>query len=141
MLITQDRFDDYLEDKDKALSGLEKKGLNLFLTVGCATCHNGPLLGGNSYMKAGLVNPYENSEDIGRAAVTKNEDDTFKFKVPSLRNIAITSPYFHDGAVASLPQAVEKMGWMQLGLKFEEDQKSALVAFLQSLTDKKRKAR
>jgi len=139
-LITEDRFDDYLEGKDKALSTLEKQGLNTFLSVGCTTCHNGPLLGGTTYMKAGLVNPYENTEDIGRAAVTKEEDDNYKFKVPSLRNVAITGPYFHDGAIANLDEAVAKMGWMQLGVKLQDDQRQALVAFLHSLTDKKRKA-
>lgn len=137
-LITRDRFDDFLKGRNQALTPLEQKGLDTFLTVGCTTCHNGPVLGGNSYQKVGLVEPYENTEDIGRAVVTENDDDKFKFKVPSLRNIALTGPYFHDGAVAELSDAVEKMAWMQLGQKLSDDQTEALVAFLGSLTDKKR---
>lgn len=140
-LITRDRFDDFLNGKDKALSALEKQGLNTFLTFGCTTCHNGPVIGGNSYKKAGLIHPYENTKDIGRAEATGNEEDKFLFKVPSLRNVALTGPYFHDGAAASLQEAVTKMAWMQLGLKLEDDQRVALVAFLNSLTGKNRKAR
>lgn len=136
-LITRDRFDDFLKGKDKSLTALEQKGLETFLTVGCTTCHHGPVLGGNSYQKVGLVQPYENTEDIGRAEVTQNDDDKFKFKVPSLRNVALTHPYFHDGGVAELSEAVKKMAWMQLGQELNEEQVEALVAFLGSLTDKK----
>jgi cytochrome c peroxidase len=137
-LITQDRFDDFQKGKDKALSTFERQGLASFLTFGCTTCHHGPLLGGNSYQKAGLVNPYENNKDIGRAKITNNEDDKFKFKVPMLRNVALTHPYFHDGEIKTLEEVVQKMAWMQLGLKLEKDQVTGLVAFLNSLSDKKR---
>jgi cytochrome c peroxidase len=138
-LITRDRFDDFLKGSDKALSAVELKGLKTFLDTGCTTCHNGAVIGGNSFMKLGLVNAYP-SEDKGREEVTKDADDRHKFKVPMLRNIAITGPYFHDGSIKSLNDAVEKMAWHQLGQKLEKDKVDAIVAFLGSLTDKKRKA-
>lgn len=137
-LITRDRFDDFLKGSDKALSALELKGANLFLTTGCTTCHTGPLIGGGMYMKVGLVNPYENTSDLGRFEVTKDNDDKFKFKVPTLRNIALTAPYFHDGRIATLPEAVKKMAWLQLGKELKDDEIKAIVAFLGSLTDKSR---
>lgn len=137
-LITRDRFDDFLKGSDKALSALELKGANLFLTTGCTTCHTGPLIGGGMYMKVGLVNPYENTSDLGRFEVTKDNDDKFKFKVPTLRNIALTAPYFHDGKIATLPDAVKKMAWLQLGKELKDDEIKAIVAFLGSLTDKSR---
>lgn len=137
-LVTHDRFDDFQKGDNKALSAEELKGLDLFLTVGCTTCHNSPIMGGNSYQKSGLIQPYKNAKDPGRAEVTKNEDDKFKFKVPMLRNIALTGPYFHDGQVASLEEAVKNMAWMQLGQKLTDDQVKSLVAFLGALTDKKR---
>jgi cytochrome c peroxidase len=138
-LITRDRFDDFLKGSDKALSAAELTGLKTFLDTGCTTCHNGAVIGGNSFMKLGLVNAYP-SEDKGREEVTKDADDRHKFKVPMLRNIAITGPYFHDGSIKSLNEAVEKMAWHQLGQKLEKDKVDSIVAFLGSLTDKKRKA-
>ena len=137
-LITRDRFDDLLKGNDKALTALELKGADLFVNTGCTTCHNGPLIGGNSYMKVGLVNAYENTSDVGRSEVTKDNDDKFKFKVPTLRNIALTAPYFHDGKFATLPEAVKKMAWLQLGKELKDDETKAIVAFLGSLTDKPR---
>jgi cytochrome c peroxidase len=136
-LVTHDRFDDFLKGDDKALSAAESEGLNAFLTTGCTTCHNGPVLGGNAYHKMGLVNPYE-TKDLGRFDVTKDEDDTLKFKVPMLRNIAITYPYFHDGGQAKLDDAVTEMGWLQLGKQLTPDEVKSLVAFLRTLTDKPR---
>jgi len=140
-LITNDRLDDFQKGKDKALTEAELKGLNLFLTIGCTTCHNGPVIGGNSYQKVGLLKPYPNTKDEGRLTVTKDEDDKFKFKVPMLRNVALTGPYFHDGAVAELGQVVRMMASMQLGRELTDEEADSLVAFLHSLSDKKRKAR
>lgn len=137
-LITKDRFDDFMKGDDEAMTSLELKGLEAFTSVGCTTCHVGPLLGGNMHQKVGLVNAYENFSDIGREAVTKNEDDRYKFKVPTLRNIAITGPYFHDGGVATLEFAVRKMGYMQLGQQLNVEQVESIVAFLGALTDKGR---
>ena len=137
-LITKDRFDDFQRGDDEALSDLELKGLETFTGIGCTTCHTGPLLGGGMYQKVGLVNPYENFSDLGREAVTKEEDDKYKFKVPTLRNVAITGPYFHDGGVGTLNFAVRKMAYMQLGLELSTEQTEAIVAFLGALTDKGR---
>jgi cytochrome c peroxidase len=140
-LITRDRFDDYLKGNDRALSELEQQGLSEFLTVGCTTCHTGPLLGGNSYRRLGAVNPYPNSQDKGRIEVTKEEEDLLLFKVPSLRNIALTAPYFHDGGQKTLEETVRTMGWIQLGQKLTDAQANSLVAFLNALTDKSRAPR
>jgi len=137
-LITRDRFDDFLKGDDSALSDKEKAGLNEFLTIGCTTCHYGPLLGGNNYKKVGIVNLYENVSDKGRIEVTKEDYDELVFKVPSLRNIALTGPYFHDGQQATLPGTVQKMAWLQLGVDLKPEQAEQLVAFLNSLTDKPR---
>lgn len=139
-LVTRDRFDDLLKGNDQALTALELKGADLFLKTGCTTCHTGPLIGGNQYMKVGLVNPYATS-DLGRFDVTKDNDDKFKFKVPTLRNITLTAPYFHDGKIATLPEAVKKMAWHQLGKELKEDETAAIVAFLGSLTDQARAAK
>ncbi|MHA3771368.1 cytochrome-c peroxidase [Verrucomicrobiota bacterium sgz303538] len=139
-LVTRDRFDDFLKGDDKALTEKEVKGLDTFMTVGCVACHNGPLLGGNSFQKLGLVNALEKISDQGRYEVTKDEADRFKFKVPTLRNIAITGPYFHDGETATLEEAVRRMSWLQLGQKLSDEQVNAIVAFLHTLTDKPRAA-
>jgi cytochrome c peroxidase len=136
-LKTEDRLDDFLRGDDGALDADELGGLKLFLETGCTTCHYGATLGGLVYHKAGLIKPYENMEDPGRYAVTKNEDDKFKFKVPSLRNVALTGPYFHDGRVETLDLAVVKMADMQLGRQFNEEETALLRAFLGSLSDKK----
>lgn len=139
-LVTHDRFDDFLKGNDQALNAAELRGLELFLNKSCTTCHDGPVMGGNRYQKIGLVNEYPTT-DKGRAEVTKEEEDLFRFKVPSLRNIALTAPYFHDGSQATLPEVVRQMGWLQLGLKFSESEVSDLVAFLGALSDKPREKR
>lgn len=139
-LITHDRFDDFLKGDDQALKPSELQGLNLFLTVGCTTCHSGPAIGAGMYQKLGLVNPYHNTNDVGRVKVTGDEADQFRFKVPSLRNVALTYPYFHDGQIADLPTAVKQMAFMQLGKELNPDEVNALTAFLGSLSDKTRKA-
>jgi cytochrome c peroxidase len=139
-LITRDRFDDFLKGDDKALNTTELKGLNLFLTVGCTTCHIGPTLGGNMYQKMGLINPYANTNDVGRIKITNEEWDEFRFKVPSLRNITLTWPYFHDGQSPDLDHAITTMAHLQLNRKLDQAELTALKAFLNSLTDKTRRA-
>lgn len=139
-LITRDRFDDFLKGDDKALTVKELKGLNLFLTTGCTTCHTGPTIGGNMYQKIGIIHPYANKKDLGRIAITNEEWDELRFKVPSLRNVALTWPYFHDGNVAQLNEAVRQMAYMQLGKELTTDEVEALSAFLSSLSDKERRA-
>jgi cytochrome c peroxidase len=136
-LITRDRFDDFQKGNDKALTATELKGLKTFVEAGCATCHSGPVLGGNSFQKVGLVHPWETS-DVGRAEVTKDDADKHKFKVPMLRNIGLTGPYFHDGKIVSLEEAVRKMGWHQLDKRLTDDEVTSIVAFLNALSDKDR---
>jgi cytochrome c peroxidase len=136
-LVTHDRFDDWQKGDDKALNAQELRGLNLFLTTGCTTCHNGPAIGGGQYQKVGLVNAYETG-DLGRFDVTKEESDKEKFKVPMLRNVALTAPYFHDGKQKTLKETAQKMAWLQLGKKLSDEEASDLAAFLNSLSDKSR---
>ena len=137
-LRTQDRFDDFLKGDNKALSATELRGLDTFLTVGCTTCHNGPLLGGNNYKKLGILNEYADKSDKGRIEVTKEDYDEFVFKVPSLRNIALTAPYFHNGSQKTLEETVKAMAWLQLGKELKPAEIADITAFLQALTDKPR---
>ena len=132
-LMTPSRFDDFLNGQLDALSEAELDGLQTFLDVGCPTCHQGPAVGGMMFQKLGLVHPYE-TKDLGRYEVTKNEADKYFFKVPSLRNIAMTGPYFHDGSVATLEEAIRLMGWHQLGRELTPEQIASIKTFLESLT-------
>lgn len=134
-LLTKDRFDDFVNGDQNALNREEQEGLRLFVDTGCASCHNGPIFGGNSYKKMGIVEPYS-TKDFGRYQITKKEEDKYYFKVPSLRNIAVTNPYFHDGSVNSLDDAVKKMAWHQLGKKLSDEKSKKIVAFLKTLTGK-----
>lgn len=134
-LLTPSRFDDFLNGDEDALNRSEKKGLKKFMSMGCANCHNGVAIGGNSYKKIGLVEPYE-TEDMGRYEVTGLESDKKVFKVPSLRNIAQTGPYFHDGSVKSLDEAIKLMAKHQLGQDVGHGFVKHVKAFLGSLTGK-----
>lgn len=138
-LITPSRFDKYLNGDKSALSIDEKRGMLTFVKVGCASCHNGPLLGGNMFQKTGLFGSIEDytkskKQDMGRFEITKNESDKFVFKVPSLRNIAETYPYFHDGSVQDLGEAISIMGKIQLNKELSEQEISDIVLFMKSLT-------
>jgi cytochrome c peroxidase len=135
-LRTTDRFDAFQKGHRDALSAHEQSGLDLFMRYGCTSCHNGPLLGGERFQKIGIVNPYDNEEDRGRYEVTSKPIDQFVFKVPSLRNVAATPPYFHDGRISTLEEAVERMVWHQLGTEIPADDRDAIVAFLGSLSGK-----
>jgi cytochrome c peroxidase len=129
------RFDQYLLGKDDALSADEKAGYKLFKDSGCVACHNGPAVGGNSFQKMGVVEPYKTKATAdGRVAVTGKDADRFNFKVPTLRNVEMTYPYFHDGAANTLTEAVDTMGRIQLGKKFTKDENARIVAFLKTLT-------
>lgn len=134
-LISRDRFDDYLAGNKNAISSVEKNGLNVFINKGCVGCHNGPLLGGQLIMKMGLVNPYPNTIDKGRAQVTGNASDNFFFKVPSLRDVNNTPPYFHDGAVNTIEQAIKDTGWHQLGIKLNEEEVKAIKMFFNTMNN------
>ena len=129
------RFDQWLQGDKKALKNDELAGYKLFKDSGCVACHNGPNLGGNSFQKMGIVEPYKTTNAAeGRSAVTGNDADRFNFKVPTLRNVELTYPYFHDGSADTLAQAVDVMGRLQLGRKFSDDENGKIVAFLKTLT-------
>lgn len=138
-LITHDRFDDFLRGDDKALTPKEISGLNLFLQTGCTTCHLGPMIGANMYQKMGLIHPYSNTNDVGRIKITGEEWDELRFKVPSLRNVALTYPYFHDGKGATLEDAIKTMAHIQLNKDLTDDEIGRIKAFLMALSDKQRK--
>lgn len=139
-VITEDRFDDFMEGDASALSEQEKAGLALFMDAGCIQCHSGPLMGGNSYQKMGRNNPYSNTTDKGLFSVTGKKEDMFKFKVPSMRNVALTGPYFHDGSASTLEEAVRQMAHLQLNKELTDDETAKIAAFLNALSDKNRKA-
>jgi cytochrome c peroxidase len=131
-------FDRYLRGEAAALDAEQKEGLRLFIDTGCASCHNGINIGGGMYAPFGVVErpgaEFLPPGDKGRFAVTKTVDDEYVFKVPTLRNIARTAPYFHSGRSWDLSQAVAVMGVSQLGAELQPDQVVKIVAFLRSLT-------
>lgn len=137
-LVTPDsRFDQWLKGNKKALTAQELRGYQTFKTSGCVACHNGPNAGGASFQKMGVVEPYKTTNAAeGRVGVTGKDADRFLFKVPTLRNVELTYPYFHDGEAATLGQAVDVMGRLQLGKKFSEQEISDVVSFLKTLTGK-----
>ena len=129
------RFDQWLLGDKDAITANELAGYDLFKTSGCIACHNGPAAGGNSFQKMGVVEPYQTSNPAeGMSAVTGKDSDRFKFKVPTLRNVDLTYPYFHDGEAATLTQAVDIMGRLQLGREFSDQENAQIVAFLKTLT-------
>lgn len=138
-LVTPSPFDAYLKGDAKALSAKAQNGLKAFIEIGCVSCHNGVGVGGSSFQKFGVFEDYWKSTgsqpiDEGRFTDTKDPADKYVFKVPGLRNVAMTPPYFHDGSVATLPQAVRVMGKVQLGKELTDQEVNDLVAFLNSLT-------
>jgi len=133
-LLTPGRWDKFLAGDQTALTAEEKAGFNTFATTGCPTCHIGAYLGGNLYQKLGLMKPYPDQSDLGRYQVTKAESDKMFFKVPSLRNIEKTGPYFHNGKVATLEQAVAEMGEDELGRELSQAEVRSIVTWLKSLT-------
>jgi cytochrome c peroxidase len=140
-LITPSPFDAYVKGDQTALTNPQKRGLKAFIETGCMTCHTGAYFGGQMYQKFGILEPnskYTKSEPIdeGRYVVTKNGVDKYVFKVPLLRNVAKTSPYFHDGSVNKLEDAVWIMGKIQLGKDLNKSQVGEIVTFLKSLTGK-----
>jgi cytochrome c peroxidase len=129
------RFDQWLDGDKKAITANELAGYKLFKDSGCVACHNGPNLGGNSFQKMGLVQPYKTANTAaGRVDVTGKDADRLNFKVPTLRNIELTYPYFHDGAAETMTEAVDLMGRLQLGREFNKDENAKIVAFLKTLT-------
>lgn len=129
-------FDDYLEGDIRALSKKQRVGLSTFIKVGCTSCHSGELLGGDSFQKLGLVAAYS-TEDKGLYEITGKKKDLYKFKVPSLRNVEKTYPYFHDGSVKDLKSAISLMGRHQLGKELSEREVYYINEFLKSLTEQR----
>lgn len=137
-LITPARFDDFLNGDTSALNTAEKRGLKTFIKVDCQSCHDGKLVGGETYEPLGKKHPYDNQADQGMFLVTGDEDDRMFFKVAPLRNVALTAPYFHDGKIKTLEQAVRKMAKLQLDEKLTDQQVNDVTSFLKALTDKNR---
>jgi len=138
-LITPSRFDAFLKGDDTALTSEELSGLETFVALGCATCHNSTNLGTFTFKKFGLMADYwehtgSETIDEGRALVTGDEGDKFVFRVASLRNVEKTWPYFHDGSVETLEEALRVMTRVQLGLQISDEDLANLTAFLRSLT-------
>lgn len=141
-LITPSRFDNYISGDDNALTNEEKKGLQTYINSGCITCHSGKLLGGNMFQKFGLFGNYweytkSKNIDNGKFDVTKNEADKYLFKAPSLRNIEKTYPYFHDGSVKELNEAIKIMAKTQVNKNLSENEINEIneiATFLKSLT-------
>ena len=134
------RFDRWLKGEEDALTPRELEGYELFLDIGCATCHQGINMGGNSFQVFGKFHDYfaergiRSEADYGRYNVTGRPEDRHKFKVPTLRNITLTSPYLHDGSIESLDEVVRVMAWYELGVELETDEVAAIVEFLGTLT-------
>jgi cytochrome c peroxidase len=133
-LLTPGRWDTFLAGDTAVLTNSERQGLRMFLATGCQACHSGAYVGGDRYMKAGQAIAWFSQADSGRFAVTKDPKDLFVFKVQSLRNIAKTGPYFHDGSVSDLKEAVRLMAHHQLGKELTPDQVQSIVTWLDTLT-------
>ncbi|MCG3172198.1 MAG: Cytochrome c551 peroxidase [Myxococcota bacterium] len=133
-LVTPSRFDKFLAGDKNALTVEEKAGLNKFIEVNCTMCHSGALAGGGMFMKLGLMVPWPDNKDLGRYEITKNEADKGVFKAPSLRNVEKTGPYFHDGSVQTLEDAIRLMAKHQLNKDLKPDEIASIAAFLKSMT-------
>jgi cytochrome c peroxidase len=137
-LRTEDRFDDFLNGDTQALNTAELRGLRAFMKLDCTSCHDGPLLGGTTFETLGKEKPYDNQSDLGVFELTGDEDDKMVFKVSGLRNVALTAPYFHDGRMKTLEDAVRTMATIQVDRNFTDEQIDDIVAFLKTLSDKAR---
>lgn len=133
------RFDQFLRGDNSAITKAEKAGYELFKAYGCSSCHQGVNVGGNMYQRMGIVRDYFAERgnvldaDLGRFTITGNDQDRYVFKVPSLRMVAYTAPYFHDGSAPTLNGAVETMAYYQLGRSISDEQVDLLVLFLKTL--------
>lgn len=133
-LVTPSRWDRYLGGDQRALTDQEVEGFKSFSDLGCMVCHTGELVGGTSYQRAGAMNAWPNQQDLGRYEVTKSEADRMMFKVPTLRNVAKTAPYFHDASASTLDEAVRMMAHYQLDIELSATELANIVAWLGSLT-------
>jgi cytochrome c peroxidase len=133
-LVTPSRWDRFLEGHQSALTDAEKSGFNTFAVAGCQWCHYGPYVGGAAYQKLGVTKPWPNQTDQGLYQRTKDESDKMVFKVPSLRNIKKTAPYFHDGSIVTLDQAIRDMAVHQRGVTLTDAQVKSIETWMDSLT-------
>jgi cytochrome c peroxidase len=133
-LVTTSRWDKFIAGDHNALTAHERQGLGLFVQRGCIACHAGPQAGGMSFQKVGTVFPWPNQKDEGRSEVTHFAPDRMVFKVPTMKNIAETAPYFHDGSAATLETAIRLMGHHQLGIDLPKDEVDAIAAWMRSMT-------
>jgi cytochrome c peroxidase len=133
-LVTPARWDKFLKGDETALTAAEKAGFQTYVASGCQTCHAGALLGGNMFQKIGTVKPWPDASDPGRFKVTKSEADKFLFKVPSLRNIEKTGPYFHNGKVGTLNEAIAQMAAYQVGKSLNDAELQSIMVWMKSLT-------
>lgn len=139
LLSLNSKFDQYIRGNQKVFNDQEKNGHSLFRSLGCVLCHNGMNIGGNGFQRIGKQNDFFANKiitqsDYGRFNVTGKEEDRFKFRVPSLRNVEHTAPYFHDGSAKTLTEAVQIMAWVQLGDRLSDQQANDIVAFLKTLS-------
>ncbi|MFT4623056.1 MAG: cytochrome c peroxidase [Myxococcota bacterium] len=132
-LVSPGKWDAYLEGDVNALGDVARAGVDAFIGTGCASCHMGPYVGGQMYAKLGQSVPYDTS-DLGRMEVTKDEADKYMFKVPSLRNVAKTGPWLHDGSITDLEEMIRLMGKHQLGRDLDDATVTSIRAFLGALT-------
>ncbi len=132
-LVTPSRWDRFVQSGG-GLSTQEIRGHQEFMQKGCASCHNGVYIGGGMFRRLGVMKPWPSTADLGRNAVTRKDSDKMVFKVPSLRNVEKTGPYFHNGQVGSMDLAVKLMGQHQLNLELNETQVQDIVSWLKTLT-------
>ena len=133
-LVTPSAWDAFIQGDQSALTDAQKSGFNTFAATGCQWCHAGPYVGGSAYQKLGVVKPWPNQDDQGVYQLTKDDVDKMVFKVPSLRNIKRTGPYFHDGSVATLHRAIRNMAVHQRGVTLTDAQVKSIEAWMDSLT-------
>ncbi|MDD2926327.1 cytochrome-c peroxidase [Rhodoferax sp.] len=140
LITPNSRFDQFLRGNQNVLTETEQAGYRLFKQIGCTSCHQGMAIGGNMYQKLGIMEDYFSARghlqeaDLGRYNITKLEEDRYVFKVPSLRNIAVTAPYLHDASAATLEDAIAVMARYQLGLDLDKQDVARIAAFLRTLT-------
>lgn len=139
LVTTNSKFDNWLKGDKNALNEKQKQGYELFQSYGCISCHQGVNVGGNMFEKLGVFKDFysnhpEGANDLGRFEITRNDNAKNEFKVPSLRNVALTAPYLHDGSIETLHEMIDIMARYQLGIKLPESEIQAIEAFLNSLT-------
>lgn len=142
LLTPNSAFDLFLKGQNDALTASEKQGYRLFINYGCIACHQGVNIGGNLFAEIGVMHNYiedrghPTEADLGRYLVTGKQEHKYEFKVPGLRNIELTAPYFHDGKTKTLESAVQKMAYYQLDVELSTEEISLIVSFLKTLTGK-----